>query len=287
METRAHVVESRLNELVTDTSSSYRSLLQAARYSLLGGGKRIRPLLLLATVETLGGDYRGSIDVACALEIIHTYSLIHDDLPCMDNDDLRRGRPTLHKAFSDAHAVLAGDYLLTRAFGVIAEDSRLTDMQKVKLTALFSKLAGSEGMIGGQVIDLEAVDKIPTASLLEEMCNLKTGALIRAAVSAGALLCNANPATEHLLEDYSRCLGFAFQIVDDILDITSTTEEIGKPAHSDEHNGKTTYALVVGVDKAKEKAVSLIEEALKALDEIKTHTSLLHELAYYCIARTK
>lgn len=241
-------------------------LREAMAYSLEAGGKRLRPLLLFATLQAFGKERNLGVGAACALEMIHTYSLIHDDLPCMDDDDLRRGKPTNHKVFGEAMAVLAGDGLLTYAFQVImAYEKKKSLLKKVRLVLELAKAAGPEGMVGGQVADMEAEGKRLTIDELEYIHKHKTGKLLEYAVLAGAILSDATEEQEEKLLVFAKNIGLAFQIRDDILDVEGNEEEIGKPIGSDVSNEKSTYTTLFTVDRAK----AILEETIaKAKDAI-------------------
>ena len=242
-------------------------LREAMAYSLEAGGKRLRPLLLFATLQAFGKERNLGIGAACALEMIHTYSLVHDDLPCMDDDDLRRGKPTNHKVFGEAMAVLAGDGLLTYAFQVIMayEQKEISAEKKVRLVLELAKAAGPEGMVGGQVADMEAEGKQLTLDELEYIHKHKTGKLLEFAVLAGSILSDATEEQEEKLLTFAKYIGLAFQIRDDILDVEGTEEEIGKPIGSDVSNEKSTYTTLFTVDRAKD----ILEETIaKAKDAI-------------------
>lgn len=259
-------VEERMMEIVSglDTPENLKS---AMGYSLEAGGKRLRPLLVLAVLRAFGKDPLIGLDTACAIEMIHTYSLIHDDLPSMDDDDLRRGKPTNHKVFGEATAILAGDGLLTLAFGVIAnqEQARLNPSVALELVAELSKAAGAEGMVGGQVADMEGEQRDLALSELEYIHVHKTGKLLSYSILAGAILAGADEQEKKSLREYAYHLGLAFQIRDDILDIEGNESKIGKPIGSDETNHKSTYPALLSLDGAKEKLnvhVNLANEAL-------------------------
>ncbi|KFN02593.1 polyprenyl synthetase family protein [Bacillus clarus] len=242
-------------------------LREAMAYSLEAGGKRLRPLLLFATLQVFGKERDLGIGAACALEMIHTYSLIHDDLPCMDDDDLRRGKPTNHKVFGEAMAVLAGDGLLTYAFQVVTayEHREIAPDKKLRLALELAKAAGPEGMVAGQVADMEAEGKRLTRNELEYIHKHKTGRLLEYAVLAGAILAGATQEQEEKLLSFAKYIGLAFQIRDDILDVEGTEEEIGKPIGSDASNEKSTYTTLFTIDEAK----SILEETIaKAKDAI-------------------
>ena len=222
-------IDKRLDELVDDDST----VVVAAQYSLLAPSKRLRPIITIATAEALGVPRSKALDAACALEMIHTYSLIHDDLPCMDDDDIRRGKPSLHKAYDEGTAVLAGDYLLTYAFEVIAKASDLSPQQKISLVEVLSRNSGASGMIGGQALDIAAEGHDIDIAALKTIHSKKTAALIAAAAHFGAIIGDASEEITKALTTFATTIGLAFQVVDDILDITTTTEQLGKPAHSD------------------------------------------------------
>ncbi|KPL59645.1 polyprenyl synthetase family protein [Rossellomorea vietnamensis] len=260
-------------------------LKEAMIYSLKAGGKRIRPILLLAAIRTFKQDPMLGLNTASALEMIHTYSLIHDDLPSMDDDDLRRGKPTNHKMFGEAAAILAGDGLLTYSFQLIAEDSALTNDQKVKLIALLARCAGPEGMVGGQVADIEGENKRLTVQELENIHVHKTGKLLIFSVLAGGIISGVSENELELLERFSYHIGLAFQIQDDILDIEGSEEMIGKPVGSDESKHKSTYPSILTMEGAKEKLQFHLDEALTALTNLSFDSSLLEEIARLIVSR--
>ena len=237
---------------------------QAARYSLMGGGKRVRAVLVLSVCDMLGGDSTAAEHFAAAVEMLHCYSLIHDDLPCMDNDDLRRGRPSCHKAFGEATALLAGDVLLTEAFEAVAQAPASPEVCIQAVKALSSG-AGSCGMVYGQELDLKYEVLDTTESQLLQIHRNKTGALINAAVQMGAAAAGANQAQREALEQYAYGLGLVFQIVDDVLDATATTEQLGKPAGSDQANGKTTFVTLYGPDGAMTLAQQVNQDTCEAV----------------------
>lgn len=263
-------------------------IYEAMNYSLLSGGKRLRPVLLLAAYELFRSDENTAIPFACAMEMIHTYSLIHDDLPAMDNDDYRRGRPSNHKKFGEAAAILAGDGLLNKAFetGLKAAINGGTDYEKA-LRALYeiAKSSGSEGMIGGQVVDMFGHEKISDLEDLKYMYSLKTGAIIKSSVAAGAMLGGANDEQLAALEEFADKIGLAFQIEDDILDVTGTLEKLGKATGSDAANHKTTFLTYVSVEEACRQAETLTDEAIKRLDIFGEKAFYLKELARYLTSR--
>ena len=259
----------------------------AMRYSLGIGGKRIRPVLVLEFCRVCGGDIEKALPFAAAIEMIHTYSLIHDDLPCMDDDDMRRGMPSCHKKYGEEYALLAGDALLTRAFGIIAESLIAKESPEVAVKAIaeLSHLAGSNGMIGGQVVDLKNEDKPCTLEILQTMDSLKTGALIRCASELGVLAAKGNDNQLEGAKGYADNLGHAFQIVDDILDVIGDEKELGKPIGSDAQSNKSTYVSILGIDKSKEYADEYTSKAISSLDIFGEESEFLKKLALSLISR--
>ncbi len=262
---------------------------EAMSYSLEAGGKRLRPILTLAVADTLNYKDNSVMDVACALELIHTYSLIHDDLPAMDNSDLRRGKPTCHKVFGEANAVLAGDALLTLAFEVLGRYGLNCGSAKkaMQITCEMAKAAGVTGMIGGQVLDLESEGKNISSSELETMSRMKTGALLKASVDCGAVAADATEAQKEILGEYAADIGTAFQIVDDLLDYESSEEELGKPVGSDRERFKPNYPSVLGPEKARQQAQMLYEQAINKVNELNCSPGLLVGLAEKMVNRKK
>ncbi len=257
----------------------------AARYSLLGGGKRIRAVLVLSVCDLLGGDKAAAGQFAAAVEMLHCYSLIHDDLPCMDNDDLRRGRPSCHKAFDEATAMLAGDVLLTEAFEVVA-NAPASAQACVRAARALGAGAGSRGMVYGQELDLKYEALAATEDQLRLIHRNKTGALINAAVQMGAAAAEADTETCRVLEAYAYGLGLVFQIVDDVLDVTSTPEQLGKPIGSDSENGKTTFATLYGVQGAMDLAQKLnVETCAQLHSHFGTKAAFLEQLAQQLLVR--
>lgn len=251
----------------------------AMKYSLLAGGKQLRPILLMATADALGANGYDFLTAACGLEMIHTYSLIHDDLPCMDNDDYRRGRLTNHKVFGEALALLAGDGLLTLAFEVMAEQRNVKPSTLVEFIHETAMCAGNFGMVGGQALDLEAEGRAISAKELKTLHEGKTGAMFIAAVRGGAHLAGATEEQLLALTRFAELVGLAFQIEDDILDVTSTQEELGKPIGSDAKNEKSTYVSLFGLEEARKMADETTEEALRCLDMFGEKADALRELA--------
>jgi geranylgeranyl diphosphate synthase type II len=262
---------------------------RAVRYSLFAGGKRIRPLLVLAAGEAIGGARGELLPYACAVEMIHTYSLIHDDLPAMDNDDLRRGKPTSHKVFGEAIAILAGDALLTRAFHLLAELPAGTGdavvRRRLAASAELGLACGTTGLIGGQVMDLESEGKTIDAAALERLHRAKTGALLRASVRGGAILGGASDEDLSRLTRYADAIGLAFQVVDDVLDSTEDASRLGKTAGKDQAAQKATYVSVHGLERARQLAATLREDALAALQPLGPRAALLAALGREIVDR--
>ncbi len=277
-------IEKHIDKVFPQLNTEYSSVIGASRYSLLLGGKRIRPVIMLEFAKLFGFESEAVFDFAVALEMIHTYSLIHDDLPCMDNDDLRRGKPSCHKKFGEDIALLAGDTLLTESF-CLAAKSEICAERKVKAISVLAKRAGLHGMIGGQVMDLSFEKITPDAESLKNMCLKKTGALLSAAAEIGCILAGADEESVKIASEYALKLGLAFQIIDDILDVTSTEEVLGKPIGSDANNNKTTYVTLLGLDGAKEYADLLTKEALELLLKLNGDISVLKELTNYLLNR--
>ncbi|WP_110111557.1 polyprenyl synthetase family protein [Bacillus sp. CGMCC 1.16541] len=279
-------VEAQLPRVVNELSAPTK-LKESMLYSLTAGGKRLRPLLIFATLKAFQKDEEMGMAAACAVEMIHTYSLIHDDLPSMDNDDLRRGKLTNHKVFGEAIAILAGDALLTNSFQVLISNNHpdITSDMKLKLVSELAIAAGTEGMVGGQVADLEGENKRLSLDELEYIHIHKTGALLRFCVKAGAILSQASDQQMANLEAFSKHIGLAFQIQDDILDIEGIEEKLGKPIGSDATNEKTTYPALLGMNEAKEKLVYHIDQALQALYEANIDHDLLEQICLYIANR--
>jgi geranylgeranyl diphosphate synthase type II len=258
------------------------------RYSLLAGGKRLRPVLVLAAGEAFGADTDDLMPAACAIEMIHTYSLIHDDLPAMDNDDLRRGRPTCHKAFGEAVAILAGDALLSQAFRVLASDAPGRNAgRQVQVIREVATAAGTvEALIGGQMADIESEGKNVDATMLEYIHRSKTGAIITASVVVGGLLAGANEDHIEKLRKYGQRIGLAFQIADDILDLTSTSELLGKTPGKDQAANKATYPAIHGIANSEARARELVDEAVEVVSTLNLKTRVLEDIARFIIARS-
>lgn len=263
-------IEKNIKKYTEDNSgnSAQNRLTEAMRYSLEAGGKRVRPVLVTEFCRLCGGTDAMSAAPAAAIEMIHTASLIHDDLPAMDNDDFRRGRPSCHKAYTEAEAILAGDALIVLPFQIIAEDTTLDGDKKARIISDLAAATAVTGMIGGQAIDIDNETRTDVDEAnLRYMYSLKTGALIRTSCRMGCIAAGASEEKIQLADEYAKKIGLAFQIIDDILDVTSTTEELGKPVGSDEENNKTTFVTVMGIEKAKEEADRLTGEAMALLDK--------------------
>lgn len=280
-------------ELISYLPKNYKyekNLISSMEYSLTAGGKRIRPMLAIEFAKLCGGTQEAVMPFACAVEMIHTYSLIHDDLPCMDNDDMRRGKPTNHKVYGEDIALLAGDALLTLAFQTILSEKSvaLNGSEKcAKAGRVLAECAGAVGMVGGQTIDLESENKQITDELLKIMDIKKTGALISAACQLGCISAGANDEQLKAAADYALNIGIAFQIVDDILDVTSDTETLGKPVGSDEQNKKSTYVSLLGIEKCRELSKELTQKAVKSLSVFESDTEELENFAFYLLNREK
>lgn len=284
----AEIVNDFLESYIKENELLEKSVYSAMRYSLLAGGKRLRPVLSLAVCDMLGGELNEILPFACAIEMIHTYSLIHDDLPAMDNDDYRRGKPTNHKMYGEALAILAGDGLLNMAFELMLDSTsnNCNNIEnKVRAMSYIAKSSGTRGMIGGQVIDTESENKEVPFETLEYMHRCKTGALIKAPVMSAAIICKASEEDLRSLEAYAGNLGLAFQIKDDILDVEGSTEKLGKKVGSDESNKKTTYVSLYGLEKSKQMLKETTEQAIKSIEKFGTNATFLKELAEFLIVR--
>lgn len=279
------LVEDKLYSYINGEESAQGRVIKAMKYSLSAGGKRIRPVLVLEFCRMCGGEVEKALPIACAMEMIHTFSLIHDDLPCMDNDDLRRGKPSCHKAFDEATALLAGDALEIYPIELIAK-SELEPEKIVKIISKITHQVGVFGMIGGQQIDTENEGKPYTPQALLEMYSLKTSALLKAACCSGCIAAGADEDTVQNAAMYAEKLGLAFQIVDDILDVTGDEKVFGKPIGSDAESGKTTYVTLYGLEKAHEKAEELTNEALEILSNWE-NSDFIKELTKKLLNRNK
>lgn len=285
LKSHALTVDAALDRSLPKASVKPATIHRAMRYSLFAGGKRLRPIACLAAAEACGGSLEDALPAACAVECIHTYSLVHDDLPCMDDDDFRRGRPTSHKVFGEGIAVLTGDALLTQAFAILAT-ARETPRYKMRnLLNELSTAAGSRQLIAGQVADLEAEGKQSSRAELRFIHQAKTAAMIVVSLRLGAMSANATPARLTALTNFGQNLGLAFQVIDDILDITQTTEKLGKSAGKDLTAQKTTYPALIGLEAARREARRLTQAAHRALDPLGPRADRLRELADYLLAR--
>jgi len=277
-----------LDRLLPDADEAPTRLHEAMRYSVFAGGKRLRPALAIAAGELAGADASHVMPVACALELIHTYSLVHDDLPAMDDDDLRRGRPTCHKAYGEATAILAGDALLTLAFRVLGEAGDLTPDRRVRLIVEIARAAGTpNGMVAGQSFDLEAEGAVVTEDGLRRTHAAKTGALLTASVLCGAIAGGASRALESALRAYGNAVGLAFQIADDVLDVTATSAELGKTPGKDSAAAKATFPALYGIEGSRARARALVSEAIAAIEEYGDRAEPLRQMACFVIDRRK
>ena len=279
-------VENTLESILPAVASEPSRLHTAMRYAALGDGKRVRPLLVYATAQAVFSDHASADSAAAAVELIHAYSLVHDDLPAMDDDDLRRGRATVHKAFDEGTAVLVGDALQTLAFDVLINDKHIADCTKLEMLKWLSRASGVAGMVGGQALDIQSVDVRLDLEHLEQMHNLKTGALIEASVALGALS-NPKLSSEDFdkLITYAKCIGLAFQVKDDLLDIEASSETLGKTQGKDAAANKPTYPALLGLEGARDKANTLLEQALEALENFGDSADPLRDLAKYIVQR--
>jgi geranylgeranyl pyrophosphate synthase len=284
------LVEVELNRLLPPSGAAPEKVHQAIRWSVFAGGKRFRPALLLATGQAFGASVEQLIKTACAFEMIHTYSLIHDDLPAMDDDDLRRGRPTCHVRFDEATAILAGDALQTLAFQTIAGDDRLEPSTRIALISELARAAATpDGMVAGQALDMEAEARQVNGAQLQEIHRLKTGALIVGAARCGALIARASDAELSAISNYGAHLGLLFQITDDLLDITASAADLGKTPGKDVKSRKATYPALYGIDEAREKAAKAHAAACAALEQLEQSdrpTDVLHRIADFILRRT-
>jgi farnesyl diphosphate synthase len=273
-----------LDRLLPPDAFPARRVTEAMRYAALGQGKRLRPFLVVESAGLFGVPRPQALRAGAALECVHCYSLVHDDLPAMDDDDLRRGKPTAHKAFDEATAILAGDALLTYAFEILADEATHPDPEvRLKLVSHLSRAAGLAGMVGGQMLDIEAESRVdPGLSDIVLIQSLKTGALFKYACEAGAIMGKADPAPLRL---YAEKIGLAFQIADDILDVESTPEALGKATQKDREMGKATFVDLLGMDEAKRRAASLVEEAIAAVAVYGTKAEVLSDAARFIVAR--
>lgn len=282
---KVSLIEAELTKISINDQAIAKVLNEAMHYSLMAGGKRLRPILLMAAADAVGGKGENYLSVACAMEMIHSYSLIHDDLPAMDNDDFRRGKLTNHKVYGEAVAILAGDGLLTMAFEVMCQQKHTSAENLLRVIEEMSKAAGPKGMVGGQVIDLASEDKTIDQETLKIMHQAKTGALFKAAIRCGAILADASKEQLEALTCYAEKFGLAFQITDDILDVTGTTEKIGKPIGSDERNHKSTYVTRSSLEAAKRMADETVKQAVDHLKNFGKEADFLREIVKYLVTR--
>lgn len=281
------LIEVELNNLLPSSASAPEKIHHAMRWSVFAGGKRFRPALLLATGQAFGASLEALIRTACAFEMVHTYSLIHDDLPSMDDDDLRRGRPTCHVRFDEATAILAGDALQTLAFKTISEDNHLNSETRIALISELARAAATpDGMVAGQALDMEAETRQVTGAQLEEIHRLKTGALIVAAARCGAIIGQAGENELAAITSYASHLGLLFQITDDLLDITATAEDLGKTPGKDAQSNKATYPALFGMEDTRAAAIDAHRDACTALDQINRPTDVLRRIADFILNRT-
>ena len=286
---RVRLVDEALSRWLPGEETLPSSLHQAMRYSVFAGGKRLRPVLMIAACESVGGAPDKVLHAACAMEMIHTYSLIHDDLPAMDDDDLRRGQPTNHKVYGEATAILAGDALLTEAFRLVADpeaNKEVPPQVAVKVVEIIARHAGSQGMVGGQVVDMESEGKEIDFPTLEYIHTHKTGALILASVKIGGLLGGGNEAQITALTRFGGAAGLAFQVADDILDVVGNQAEMGKDVGSDQARGKATYPAMLGITQARQRARELCDLAVDALSPLGEGAEPLRRLAHYIVNRS-
>lgn len=281
---KQQLIEQEINKHLQKLSIPMQ-LKESMIYSFTAGGKRIRPILLMASYQSFHQNIEKILTTAVALEMIHTYSLIHDDLPAMDDDDLRRGKPTNHKVFDEATAILAGDALLTYSFELITEDPLLTDIEKVNLVKMLSQASGPKGMVAGQILDMEAEDSPVTLETLEEIHALKTGELLTFGILAGAYLANATEVQQKYLNEFSYYLGLIFQVQDDILDVTGEQSKLGKPVGSDVDNQKSTYPGLLGLDGAIQQKDIYVNKAKLALAKADINESYLSLLTDFLTQR--
>lgn len=277
-----NMIETALRAYLPQGEYTEQTLIDSMEYSLMCGGKRIRPLLTLLFCELCSADVKAALPYACAVEMIHTYSLIHDDLPCMDDDDYRRGKPSNHKVYGEDIATLAGDAMQSLAFEIMLSEQALSltsPDRAVRAAHTLAKYCGVLGMVGGQVIDIENEDKNAELEILQEMDDKKTAALIKASCEMGCIIGGASDKQLSAATEYAFSIGIAFQIVDDILDVTATSEELGKPAGSDSDNNKSTYVSLLGIERCKELVAELTDKALVALTAFEGDTTSLSELA--------
>jgi len=283
---RVRLVDDALACYLPDENARPQILHRAMRYSTFSGGKRLRPILVIAGAEAVGGSAEMVLPTACAMELIHTFSLIHDDLPAIDNDTLRRGRPTCHVQFGEAVAILAGDALFAEAFALIARNRQTAPAERVvQVLSLVAEASGTRGMVGGQMVDIESEGKAVPAETLEHIHLHKTAALLRASVVSGAILAEAQEWQITALSRYGEKIGLAFQIVDDLLNVTGDPRKTGKAVGTDAQRGKATYPALFGVEASRRQAQVLIQEAIEALSSLGERAMPLRALAYFIVER--
>jgi geranylgeranyl diphosphate synthase, type II len=283
---RRALVEEALENLLPPSTAEPQRLQEAIRYSMLAPGKRLRPILVVASAESVGGSPNAVLPTACALECIHAFSLIHDDLPCMDNDDYRRGRLTNHKVFGEAIALLAGDALLALAFELVAGNAaHIAPDRALAAMRMIARASGTWGMVGGQVVDIESEGRDITFETLRSIHALKTGALLTASSVVGAMLCGATADQQAALTEYGHRIGLAFQIADDILDVVGDEAKIGKPVGSDEKQDKATYPKFFGIDESRRRALCEARAAVEALAGFDSRAEPLRAIAHYIVER--
>ncbi|GBR07850.1 polyprenyl synthetase family protein [Asaia siamensis] len=284
--TAARAIEGTIDRLLPMVDGDESVLLEAMRYAALGGGKRLRGYLVTEVAAIFGAEPEGALRVAASVEMLHAYSLVHDDLPAMDDDDLRRGQPSTHKQFDEAIAILAGDALQTSAFEILADEATHSDPAvRIALVAALAQASGAAGMVGGQVVDIRGEGKSLPLDQVRRLHAMKTGALIRYAAEAGAILGGADRVQRDAIIAYGRDIGTAFQVADDVLDTTASAEELGKTAGKDEASGKSTYVSLLGIDGARAEAARLSGQATQALTSFGTEAAALRALAQYIVER--
>ncbi len=282
---KTKLVDAGLERILSSEEMPVERLAKGVRHAVFPGGKRIRPILTLASCEAVGGDCRDIVPIACCVELIHSYSLVHDDLPAMDNSDLRRGLPTVHKVVGEGIAVLVGDELLTLAFQVLAGLEGVDDRKRTRLIRELSSACGTAGLIGGQALDLESEGKIVEEKTVHDIVKRKTAALIEAAVAMGAIAGDATDEVLRLLKKYGASIGRAFQIVDDLLDAEGEQEALGKPTRADDEKGKATYPSLIGIERSRNLAEQLTKEAIASLAALGEKAAPLRQIALLLIQR--
>ena len=290
LKNRKDMIEATLDRMLPDAAPLPNTIYQAMRYAVVNGGKRLRPILVLEGARLVGGDMKKALPLACAVEFVHSYSLVHDDLPAMDDDDLRRGQPTCHKVFGEALAILAGDALLTRAFempGLLMDDPEIRPDGVLKAWHELARAAGSQGMIAGQVVDLESEGKAVSAETLSYMYQNKTGALFKASLKGGAMLFGADEEQLQALDRFAEHFGMAFQITDDILDVEGDEKIIGKPVGSDARSDKATFVSIYGMAESKRMAQSSINEAIQSISCFGDEGEFLKQAAWSVLNRQR